>query len=166
MTINSPLNHLDDEYVHSPYPLTICREAYLEATDYDSTEAQRWFATGFSPLDVKRFIAMGMSLEEAQSWGLNANMVRRFRALGFTKSQAGEWALAGIWPDHAIHWLRRGFTTYTARLVIEHSDGPTAALAWTLVTAEPYEIVRLARTGRKPGPILAQQAADRAAATA
>lgn len=166
MTINSPLDDLDRAYVDSPYSLTICREAYLEATDYEWADAQRWFACGFTPVDVRRFIVMGMGPEEAQSWGLNASMVERFRALGFTKSQAREWALAGLWPDHAIHWRRRGFTSQMARLVVEHSHSPTAALGWTLVAAQPDEIVHLACIGRKPGPILAQQSADRAGAPA
>jgi len=158
MTNYSPFDDLDDDYTHVPWAMGVSRQDYLEATGGDRAEAQRWYMCGFTPLDVRRFTAMGLSPEEAQSWGLNARMVTRFRALGFTKRDAREWALAGIWPDHAVHWRNRGFTSQMARAIIEHSDSPSAALAWTLVASDPCHLVNRARCGDKPGPILAEQA--------
>lgn len=162
----SPFDDLEDRYIsgenwedRSPH----IRHAYLDLLDGDEIEAQRWFACGISPADARRFIAMAMDPEEAQSWGLNASMVERFRALHFNKSEAQEWALAGIWPDHAFHWRRaQMFTPQVARELINHSTNPSAALAWTVVKAHPWQIRQWAKAGLKPGPMLIEQLRRRA----
>jgi len=158
MSMYSPFEELEFDYIYGSDEPPIRREEYVEATLGDWEAAQRWFACGFNPEDVRRFIDMGFTPEQAQSWGLNPAMVERFRALGFTKEEAREWALAGIWPDHAVHWRRRGIAVQLARYVINRSASATAALAWTLVDASVSDIHAYVMHGDKPGQILAEQA--------
>jgi len=161
MNLYSPFDDLEatyerghetwDDYPHSA-------AAFRDAVEDDAAEAQRWYVCAFSRRDAKAFRDMGMTVDEAQSWGLNAAMVQRFRALAFTKQEARAWAMAGFWPDHAFHWRRRGTPIETARLIVEHSDSPTAALAWTLVAESSDAIADMALAGRRPSEILARQA--------
>lgn len=161
MSKYSPFEELEIDYIHSSYKTAIRREQYVEATDGDWGEAQRWFACGFNPEDVRRFIEMGLTPQEAQSWGLNPAMVERFRALGFTKKEAKKWALAGIWPDHAVHWRRRGMAVEFVQDIINQSASATAALAWTLVEASLGDVHAGAMSGDDPAQILAEQARRR-----
>lgn len=166
MTEYSPFERLEFDYIYGSDQPPIRREEYVYATDGDWEEAQRWFACGFNPEDVRRFIEMGLSPQEAQSWGLNPAMVKRFRALGFTKKEAREWALAGIWPDQAVHWRRRGIAVELAQGIINRSASATAALAWTLVDASVRDITVRAILGDDPGQILAEQARNRSSRAA
>ncbi|MFW5469530.1 hypothetical protein ACOCJ4_05730 [Knoellia sp. CPCC 206435] len=160
MSIYSPFDDLQHSFIYGDDGTEDSRhhrEVYLEVLNCEEVEAQRWFACGISPTDAQRFVAMGMTLEEAGSWGLNAAMVERFRALGFVKSEARNWALAGIWPDHAVHWRRCGQDWVSARKIIDHSDSAAAALAWTLVDAAPWDVWGMATSGRRPGAALSEQ---------
>lgn len=164
MTYHSPFDGLETNYNQGAPSTHLCREEYLEACGDNEIEAQRWFACGIAPTDVQHFLAMGLNPEEAISWGLKASLIQRFRALGFTKSQAREWALAGIWPDHAVHWRRADFSPENARLFVEKSASPSAALAWTLLAAEDSQLFLWAEQGRHPGELLAEQQSNRAKA--
>ncbi|WP_406831749.1 hypothetical protein ABEG17_02730 [Pedococcus sp. KACC 23699] len=118
------------------------------------TEAQQWFAASIIPEDVLRFRKMHMTVEEALSWGLRADMVERFKALRFTKTEARKWALAPIWPDHAVIWRHAGYTPAEAAELVAAAADPADALVWMLMVESPEEAIDLKRQGCAPFPIL------------
>ena len=83
MNTYSPFDALEDQFISREGwddRSTNHRDAYLALLDCDEMQAQRWFACGISPDDARRFLAMEMGPEEAQSWGLRATIVERFGA--------------------------------------------------------------------------------------